>query len=492
MEQGIAQVVTTMSKPAVAPASSIPLVVDLDRTLIKSDLLIEALFSHLGHFTRALFTLPVWSSGGWARLQQEISKHVTQDVANLPYDETVIDRIRMARADGRTVYLASAFGDSFTASVAAHLNLFDGWLVSEGADRSAEARGARLVGLFGEGGFDYIGSGKGDLPVWQHAATAVAVRAPHNVVKQLKSASGSIEQLGSHQNKLSAWIRLLRPHQWLKNTLVAVPLLISHNFTPDILLETLLAFVAFSLCASSVYIINDLVDIQADRVHPTKRARPFASGELSVIAGALMALALAVFAFLLAASMSPIFLGMLALYYVTASAYSFYLKRKMIIDVVTLAGLYTLRVIAGAVAGGLIVSQWILAFSMYLFLALALIKRHAEMTILYDAGLPEPTNRNYRISDLSVIAGLAAAAGYSAVLVFALYVSSDTALGHFSYPEVLWLACPVLLFWISRLLLLSHRHLVQDDPIIFAVKDRVSWISGAVILGLEFLASSKL
>ncbi|MET1027255.1 MAG: UbiA family prenyltransferase, partial [Dongiaceae bacterium] len=428
---------------------------------------------------------------GRARFQRDLAGQVAQDVANLPYDEDVVGRIRAAKADGRAVYLASALGESFAGRVAAHLSLFDGWFASDDGNESADMRAVRLVGLFGDKGFDYIGSGKDELPVWRHAATAVAIRTPESVVRTLRSSSGAVEQIEPHHNKLRSWIHLLRPHQWLKNSLVAVPLLIGHNFLLITVMETLLAFVAFSICASSVYIVNDLVDVQADRAHPTKRTRPFASGELSVIAGALLAIALVVFAFALAAVISPAFLGMLAIYFATASAYSFYLKRKMLIDVVTLAGLYTLRVVAGAVAGNLEVSQWILAFSMYLFLALALIKRHAEMTIRFDAGLPNPTNRNYRSGDLSVIAGLAAAAGYSAVLVFALYVSSDTALGRFSHPQILWLACPVLLFWISRMLLMSHRHLLHDDPIIFAVKDRVSWISGGVILVLEFLASSN-
>jgi len=487
----MALIISATSKPSAAPASSIPLVVNLDHALIRSDLLIEAFFSHLGQSLRAIVTLRSWSFGGPARFRQALGDWVTEDVTSLPYDDAVIARLRTAKAEGRAVYLVSALGESFTAKVAAHFNLFDGWVAAADGDRSTTTRAARLISLFGEGGFDYIGSGKGDRPVWQRAATAVAVRTPGSVTRTLRSASGSPAEVEPHHNKLRVWMRLLRPHQWLKNALVAVPLLIGHNFLPGIVFETLLAFVAFSICASSVYIVNDLVDIQADRAHPTKRARPFASGELPVIAGGLLALAFAVLAFILAALIAPAFLGVLAVYYATATAYSVYLKRKMVIDVVTLAGLYTLRVIGGAMAGDLLVSQWILAFSMYLFLALALIKRHAELTIRFDAGLPDPTNRNYRSGDLSVIAGLAAAAGYSAVLVFALYVSSDTALGRFSHPEILWLACPVLLFWISRLLLLSHRHLVQDDPIIFAVKDRVSWISGGVILVLELLASSK-
>jgi len=352
------------SSAAVTP-SPIPLVVDLDRALVKSDLMVEAIFAYARQSPSVLLTLPVWLSGGRARVQRELAKRpIAMAVALLPYDEAVIERIRTARAGGRPVYLSSAFEEPVVGSIAAHLSLFDGGLPLDGIVQSGDTGAARLVDMFGEGGFDYIGSGEHDLPAWQHAATAVAVRTPRSVIETLQSTGAAVEELSAGRKSLRTWIRLLRLYQWSKNTLVIVPLLTAHYLVPSAIFQVLLAFVAFSLCASSTYIINDLIDVQADRSHPANRTRPFASGDLPMIVGPALAVGLFIGACLLAGSVSPEFLGVLVVYYATTIAYSVYLKRKMLIDVVTLAGLYTIRVVGGAVAVDLPVSEWILAFFM--------------------------------------------------------------------------------------------------------------------------------
>jgi 4-hydroxybenzoate polyprenyltransferase len=290
---------------------------------------------------------------------------------------------------------------------------------------------------------------------------------------------------------LHAYARLLRPHQWAKNLLVFVALATSHRFTPQAFLQAALAFAAFSLCASGAYILNDWVDVAADRGHPFKRNRPLASGAVPIAHG------LAIAPLLLAASaglalLAPPGFGLaLAAYAAANVAYSLYLKRKMMVDVATLAGLYTVRVIAGAAAIGVPISEWLLAFSMFIFLALALVKRHSEIAMRMDAGLPDPSNRDYRAADLPVLIVLSAASGYAAVVVFALYVSSPALLSLYRHPHWLYLICPLLLYWISRVILRSNRREMPDDPVVFALKDRASFLTMA-LLGVVAAAAAYL
>lgn len=249
-----------------------------------------------------------------------------------------------------------------------------------------------------------------------------------------------------------------------------------------------LAALAFSVCAASVYILNDLIDVEADRSHPTKRARPLASGAVAPRPALVLAAVLLVVAAALGALVSLLFLGVLAVYYVGTLAYSFVLKRQMLVDVVALACLYTIRVVAGGVALGVPISEWLLAFSTFVFLSLALIKRHSEMALRLDAGLPDPTDRSYRLSDLPIITALAGASGYCAVIVFALYLSSDTVRALYGRPQVLWLVCPAILYWVSRMLMLSHRNELHDDPVLFAMRDRASLATVGLILLIMALA----
>jgi len=303
------------------------------------------------------------------------------------------------------------------------------------------------------------------------------------VVRRLR-AGQEVIRLDAGSSSLKPWIKLLRPHQWAKNALVLVPMLTSHAFTPHNLLYSLLAFVAFSLCASGGYVVNDLVDIEADRAHPTKRKRPFASGAVPVLKGALVGVGVLTAAFALAAFVNLAFLGVLATYFAVNMAYSFSLKRKMIIDVVTLGGLYTIRVVAGAEAIGVQMSEWLMAFSMFMFLFLAIIKRHSEMVMRLNAGLSDPSNRNYKAVDINVLAGLAAAAGYSSVIVLALYIASDAARSLYHHVQFLWFACPLLLYWIARFVMMSQRQHVPDDPLVFALRDKVTLGIAAMVLAL--------
>jgi 4-hydroxybenzoate polyprenyltransferase len=339
-----------------------------------------------------------------------------------------------------------------------------------------------LVAAFGENGFDYVGNGPADMPVWQRADKAYGVGLSSSMLSRLAALKGEYIALDRPKVIPQVWLKALRVHQYVKNLLVFVPLLTSHRFTPETTISALVAFLAFCACASAVYILNDLFDLKADRAHPSKRDRPFASGLLSPQAGLLMTTGLFLSAMILATMVSLQFVGVLVGYFALTTGYSIYFKRKMLLDVVVLAMLYTMRIIGGGVAAGIPISQWLFIFSMFIFTSLALVKRYIELSTRSDRGLPDRGDRNYRVGDLDVIAALAAAAGMNAITIFALYVSSPEVQGLYRHPKALWLICPILLYWIGRILMMAHRRQMDDDPIVFALKDRISAIAiGAIV-----------
>ena len=483
----MSDVATESGEIALQIVDDFPLIVDLDGTLIKSDLLIESIFKQVGSQPASLFGLLSALCRGKANLKEVLAQQVDLDIATLPYDETVLGLIEEARAAGRRVYLASASNTKFVSAVADHVGLFTGWFASDAStNMSAHNKADFLVKTFGERGFDYIGNDKADLPVWAAASKRIGIRTPPQLSGRL--AALGVEVIETPKATLKQWAKLIRVHQYAKNALVFLPLLTAHKFDLASLFNSVLAFIAFSLCASSVYILNDLIDLAADRNHPTKKNRPLASGAIPIKRGIIAVPLLFLASVGVGASVSWPFLGVLLFYFALTNAYSFWLKAKMLIDVVALAMLYSLRVIGGAAATGVSVSEWLIAFSMFIFTSLALIKRYIELATRLDKELPDPSNRNYKSGDMQIVAALAAAAGFNAVTVFALYVSSDAVHALYRHPRFLWLVCPVLMYWLSRILMLAHRRHVHDDPIVFALKDRNSYIAGALIAGIMLAA----
>lgn len=458
----------------------IPLVVDLDGTLIRTDLLVESAFAHVGANPMAALGVVAALGRGKAALKAHIAEKTEIDAAHLPYDEAVLDLVRRARAEGRPTVLASASNERYVKAVADHLGLFDAWYGSDAANNlSSSRKAALLVEKFGEKGFDYIGNERADIPIWRVARKAIGVRLSGSLASHLKILSPEAEILPSPGNAVRAWAKMLRVHQWAKNALVFVAPLTSQHLNFATLPQILAAFLAFSLAASSIYILNDLVDIDADRKHPSKKRRPLAAGTVPILEALVVAPVLLIGALVISALLAPKFVLVVLLYLALTTAYTFVLKRKMMVDVVALAALYTLRVIGGAEAIAVPVSEWLLGFSMFIFTALALIKRYIELAARLDADLPDPTNRNYRKADLPVILAMAAAASFNAITVFALYVSSPAVNALYAHPRRLWLMCPVLLFWLGRVLMLAHRRMMDDDPIVFAIKDTRSYLAAA-------------
>lgn len=472
---------------------SYPLVVDLDGTLLRSDLLIESGLAFIRERPASALAPLMWLMSGKAHLKERLAKAVELDVTCLPYDPQVIALIEEERTKGRHIILATASHIIYAEQIATHLKLFDRVLATDGVTNlSAHNKRDRLVEEFGERGFDYVGNSHDDLPVWSAARRAYVVN-PEAGVEEKAKALGNVERVISFsRNPLKSWVKALRFHQWMKNLLIFVPLLASHQLgSAHMLLNGMFAFIFFGLCASSVYLLNDLLDLADDRQHATKRHRPFASGLLPLKTGLLVFPVFLIAAFAGALWLLPWqFTVALASYYILTLAYSISLKRLMVVDVITLALLYTLRIIAGTFAFGLSLTFWMLSFSMFIFLSLALVKRYAELREARSKGKTEKTRgRGYYPDDLEMISSLGASSGYLSVMVLALYIQDQTTVALYRYPQVIWLACPLLLFWISRTWLLTHRGQMHDDPVVFAIKDHVSWVVGGLFGVIFWIAT---
>ncbi len=456
----------------------IPLCVDLDGTLLRSDLLVE---SALGLFKRNplyLFAMLAWLLRGKAALKHEIASRYEPDFSSLPWDQRVIDLLRSEHGQ-RELILCTASDQRYADAISEELGIFDKAYGSS-AMHNMEGRNkaAHLVEMYGERGFDYAANSSTDLAVWERARRAYLFNASPGVVRAAEKVADVASVVPNETAGPRVWLRALRLHQWLKNLLVILPLLTAHRLMdPTALREAVIAFFAFGLCASGVYVLNDLFDLGADRRHPRKRTRAFASGTLPVLRGVLIAPLLTISAFALAITLLPIgFVITLLVYNLATLAYTFGLKRMVMLDTVILAALYTLRIIAGTLAIRSQISFWLLAFSMFVFLSLAMLKRYTELKIVADAGGGGAGGRGYHSEDLSIVQSLGTASGYISVLVLALYINSSVSESLYRNPEWLWLLCPPFLYWISRIWLIAHRGRMHDDPVVFAVTDRVSQI----------------
>lgn len=453
----------------------IPLCVDLDGTLIRSDLLVESALALIARNPLFIFAMFIWLLRGKACLKQQIAMRIEIDAATLPYNREVNDWIQ-EQQKCRPVILCTASDQKLARLVAGHVGGFSAVLASDGEQNlSGRKKAAILVDRYGERGFDYVGNAVIDLQVWRHARSAIVVEQG----SRLSRAAGNVTRVERrfmiNGASLAVWLKALRVHQWIKNVLVFLPLLAAHRiFDTSAVVNSLLAFLCFSLCASSVYLTNDLLDIGADRQHARKRHRPFAAGTLPLLAGPLAAASLLLASFVLAWCVAPAFLMVLVGYYVLTTGYSVRFKRIMMLDVVVLAMLYTSRILAGAAAIRTFPSFWLLAFSMFIFLSLAMIKRYVELASALRAGKVSASGRGYDVNDIPLIQSLGASSGYLAVLVLALYIDSTASQALYRHPHYLWLLCPLLLYWISRAWAIAHRGIMHDDPVVFAVKDAVS------------------
>lgn len=469
---------------------AVPLVVDLDGTLILGDLLHESTLKLVRLQPLATLQLPLWLLRGKAALKHEIAERVEVDVATLPYNESLLVWLREQRAAGRGLVLCTASNERYARAVAEHLGLFDEVIASDTQTNvSARRKAEVLVQRFGDKGFDYAGNSADDLQVWARARQAIVVNASAGVAGQARQRFDVGAEFPSPPASARTWLRALRLHQWLKNLLILLPLAAAFQFNDLRLVQQLaVAFLAFGLCASAVYVLNDLMDLESDRAHPRKRLRPFAAGAISPVAGLGAVALLLVTSVGLAAASRPAFQAALAGYFALTLAYTFFLKRKVIVDCLALGTLYTLRIVAGWSAVGLGPSFWLLAFSLFLFLSLAFVKRYSELQVVAKLGRTDAAGRGYLASDLPLVQTMGVSAGFGSAMLLALYINGDTVMRTYSHPEVLWLLVPIQLYWVSRMWMQAQRGHMHDDPVVFAVRDPVSLGCG-LLFGLTLAAA---
>jgi 4-hydroxybenzoate polyprenyltransferase/phosphoglycolate phosphatase-like HAD superfamily hydrolase len=468
---------------------STALCVDLDGSLIRTDLLHEATLLLIKHSPVQLLAIPFWLARGKAALKAHIADRVSPEASLLPYNEALLAWLQEQRSAGRRLVLCTASDRRYAQKVADYLGIFDLVIASDGQkNNSAANKAAALMEQFGEGAYDYVGNSSADLPVWKGARRAIVVgddgmRAAAARVTNVERVF-ALDPAGPR-----AWLKGLRLHQWLKNVLLVLPLLGAHRWgDAPALLQVLGAFFAFGMCASAVYVINDLFDLESDRQHLRKRLRPFASGRISIPQGFAVAIVLLALAFILAAAVSLAFFEWLLVYLVLTKAYTFFLKSIPLLDCLTLAGLYTLRVVAGGAAAAQPVSFWLLAFCLFLFLSLAFVKRYSELVAMAARGKMSAHGRGYVAEDRQLLQSFGVSAGFASALVLALYLNSEAVLQLYTHPDRLWFTLPALLFWISWMWLLASRGQMHDDPVIFAVRNRVSLLAGVVFLAVIWLA----
>ncbi len=468
-----------------------PLCVDLDGTLVKTDTFAQALLLLIRTRPAALFSIPRWASGGLAAFKRRIAQEIELDPSALPFHSGLLTFLKSERARGRELILVTASDSIPAQAIAVHLGLFSDVMASDGIiNLKAGKKRAALVARFGENGFDYAGNATDDLAVWDSAAGIIAVNPCAPVRRALKNRPARIFE--DRPAKLKSWLKALRVHQWTKNTLVFLPMLLAHELaTPALYTKALLAFFAFSFAASAIYIFNDLFDLHADQHHPRKKNRPFAAGNLSLLAAAFVSPMLVLAALSVSLLLPFAFTEVLLLYLVITTLYSWRLKQLALLDVMTLAGLYAIRILAGTAAYGVETSTWLIAFSIFLFFSLAMVKRYAE---LREASLGHPEavrvrGRGYCAADLPMLAGFGAGSGCVAVLVLALYINSDKVVQFYKHPAMLWLICPLFLYWIARIWLLASRGELSDDPLDFAARDPQTWIIGALSAAVLIVGS---
>ncbi len=456
-------------------ASNPPLFVDLDGTLIHTDLLIESFIELLKRHPLEALKAPLWLLRGKAYLKERIARLASVDPEHLPYNIELLEFLKREHEQGRAIHLATASNVRYASLVAGHLGFFKSVLASDDVTNLSGLRKLEAIQRVAPEGFVYAGNDHVDVAIWNASDAVILVNAPLQIVRLIR-ADIKVEADFKRSNP-GIWplLKALRPHQWLKNMLVFLPLLpIATSVSAGMAGEAIMAFIAFSMCASSVYLINDLSDLAVDRAHPRKCKRPFASGNLSPFYGLLLVPLLLLGAVAVGALLPPRFLAVLGFYWLSTTAYTFLLKRYALIDVVTLAGLYTLRVIAGAAAISVPPSFWILAFSTFIFFSLALAKRYAELYVMQSLNRVAAKGRGYQVADLQSVLQMGVASGYMAVLVMALYINSSEIIMRYGHVQLLWAVCPLLMLWISRIWLKSARGEMSDDPLVFAVTDKLS------------------
>lgn len=470
---------------------SLPLCVDLDGTLINTDSLWESCLRLISQKPLLFLLLPLWLLLGKAGFKNKVSQHAVLQPASLPFNTRLLKFLTHQRLHNRHIVLITAANKKIADSISDHLNIFDEVLASDATHNlSGSNKANALINRFGEKGFVYAGNANVDLKVWKHAAAAVVVNASQSLHDKASKLT-TVEENFPADEKFSfkVILKAIRVHQWAKNILIFAALILSHNWFNSEALQTVsYAFLSFSFAASAIYLINDLIDLEADRQHKSKRFRPLAAGTLSIQSAALLIPTLLILSFVIANQTNSAFVTILSAYIILTTAYSLVLKPIPLIDVITLTSLYTIRIVAGAVVINIPLSYWLLAFSMFIFLSLALIKRYSELKNLIEQGKTQLFSRGYHVEDLSVVSIFGITSGYLSVLILVFYIDDLHASALYAQPNWLWFVAVSVLYWISRMWLIAFRGNMHEDPVLFAIRDRTSYFVSAAVACSMYLA----
>ena len=472
-------------------ATDLPLCVDLDGTLLRSDLFLESIAGLLNRNLLWLFLLPLWLLRGKAWMKAKIAAKVDLDVETLPYHTQLLNFLVEEKERGRYLVLTTATNQKYAHQVAQFLGLFSEVIASDKTSNNAGAqKHDGLVNRYGLKGFDYAGNSRADLCVWASANHAIAVDSWGQVRKRLLRQHPDAIIFDSNRRRIKDYLSALRPHQWSKNILLFAPLVAAHQSTEiKILSDALIGFIAFCLCASAIYVINDIIDLPADRKSTTKNGRPFATGTIPISDGLYLSPLLLLIGGGLSLLLPTAFTGTLLIYIASTIAYSLCFKKFVFIDVVFLAGLYCLRLFAGGFLTGIDISFWLLAFSLFLFLSLAILKRYTEIQSSELSDTDFLPGRDYQVQDRKILQQFGITSGMISIVVLGLYINSDTIIQLYTYPNLVWLICPLALYWLGRTWILAGRGCLPEDPVLFAVKDRVSYLLAGLALGGLWMAA---
>lgn len=491
-----------------AAQAEVPLCVDLDGTLVKSDTLVDAILLLLRQQPASALSWAGWMRQGKAAFKQQIAARARVDVEHLPWNGPLLAYLREEFARGRRVFLATAADRLLADQVAGYLGIFEGVLASDGTLNLAGGNKLTAFQQRFPAGFTYIGNAMPDRTLLK-ASVAPMVANPHRALRAGLRSDGTViaQTFEDRKSTVRVALKAVRLHQWAKNILVFLPTILAHDFGANALVASGIAFLSLSFCASATYVINDLLDIEADRRHSRKRRRPFAAGDLSPIAGAGIVVAFFAVAFVLALLVPRAFAALpgtdglafplahpdqflvwLGLYTVTTLAYSFRLKQMMLVDTIVLSGLYTVRILAGSAATGVTVSTWLAAFSIFFFLSLAFVKRFSELDLLAASNKTKASGRGYGTGDMEQLRSFGTASAFASVVVLTMYISNLDAANLYLHSTRLWLLVPVLLLWIMRVWLLASRGHLHEDPVVYAITDKRSWLLGLVAAAIIWAA----
>lgn len=470
---------------------SCALCVDLDGTLVKTDTLVELLLALLKKsFLSSIILIPFWLLRGKAPFKREIARRADLELSLLPYDTMLLDYLARQKRLGKTTILTTAADEIVATKIAKHLDLFSAVLASDGVTNlSGNEKLKRIREYLGSSSFVYAGNASIDMPIWRASRGAILASHHPRLMRKLRGVAKIIECTAERKRNRMSVLQAIRIYQWVKNVLIFIPLIAAHQvFNATHLLNALIAFISFSMISSSCYLVNDLLDLESDRRHPTKKGRPFASGDMSTKMGIMLCPVLAIIGLVLSVMLPFSFTILLCMYYLLTFAYSCVLKKVVIVDVIVLALFYGLRVIGGGVAVNIQISNWLLSFVMFLFISLAFLKRYSELYQVQSRKEQVNTARGYLADDLELLAVMGVATGYLTVLVLGLYINSEDVTPLYEHPEILWLVCLLLLYWVSHLWLVAKRGMITEDPIWFILGDRVSYVSAALAAIVIILA----